>query len=261
MKTRARRALHGFGLGLLIAGPLFQPARAAAPAAPGHQTRWPLSEFTYLVLAPREGGAANDQPAKLALDFLSRSLGSIQLPDQEDAPTLFASGELAGLVKPLREAFAVAGPEEDVLLLSTNRRGGSFMSPPTGITARLFCREGRMQIIVHDARYEFVDRYRVTNVPPRFTFGSRTGAGRDRLAAPGAESPRADWLAFPLQAVEAASPAAGLATPAAPVPADRPKAAPADILERLRTLKKALEERLVTQEEFDRKQQELLKEL
>jgi len=64
-----------------------------------------------------------------------------------------------------------------VLLLSSSRREGEIFASPTAVTVRLFMQGGQLQFIVRDARLEFFDAYRGTNVAPRFSYGSRTAIG------------------------------------------------------------------------------------
>lgn len=225
---------------------------AVLGAAP-HRTNWELKEFTWVKLVPAEkGAAAAEHPAKLDGEALRRCLRAIRCGDE----SLFEAREADQLVKPLLEAFAVAEPGEDLVLLSTGRRGGGFMNPSFGVTARLFLEGGKVQVIVRDARLDFVDRYRVRGEKPEFVYGSRTQAGSAKIAGEGLASRRSDWVEFP--AVPYVAPAAVLpgfqGAPAPAAPAETPET-------RLRALKRLREENLITEEEYQKKRQEILKSL
>lgn len=246
-------------------------ALLSQPAKP-HRQQWKLSEFTWVKLVPKEDGApGNDHPVSLGAEFFTNQLGAIHVAAPAEASPLFAKDELAALRTPLREAFSLARPDEDLLLLSTSRRGASFLVAPNAVTARLFWQGNALQIIVHDARFEFMDRYRTTQVAPIFTFGSRSAAGEVQLQCPGALVQRSDWLAFPLQASPTQTPAAPpperTAVPAA-APTPEPAAPPARdaaffalLEQRLRALKHLRDENLISEEEYQKKRQEILNEL
>ncbi len=253
---------------------------AGRAAEPG-QTQWKLTNFTWLKRVPAEAGApANTHPAALAADTLQAMLEPVQATVEGQAIPLFAKDELKALAKPLAEALALAQPGEDLILLSTHKRGGSFMEMAVGLTARLFVRDGALHLIVQDARLGFMDRYAADRTLPAFVYGSRTAASSASLQAPGATQPRADWLALPLLAAPAlpAAPAVvaaprvaavpALATPPSPkAPAPEPPAAPRDAAfyeaqtQRLKALKKMRDEGVLTEAEFQAKREAILRTL
>ena len=278
-------------LGMSIA---FAPARAASwtdflfgaksgqadkPASSSERRIWRIGEFTAIQRAEREAGAgANQQPATIAPETLRQLLAPVRLVVGKNNVALFHPEELSDLIEPLAEALSVAGPGDDLLLLSTHRRGEGILRTPTGLTARLFVQGDALNLIVNDARRDFVNAYIGSRIPPTFAFGSRTTASSVALQDPGATLKRADWLAIPLQraaaapvvapapvvlplAVPAAQPAA-VAAPA-PAPAARPAApAPADEIEqRLLTLKRLRERNLISEEEYQQKRREILQAL
>ncbi len=250
-------------------------ALAALPVLAGDpgQWQWQPRNFTWVKRVPAEAGApANDQPVHLAKETLAAALTSVRFQaDGQDTP-LFAKDEVPLLARTLGEAFALAQPKEDLILLSTARRGGGLMAPERGVTARLFVKDGALNLIVHDVRQDFMDRYLVEGAQPTFIYGSRTGASGVSLEAPGATRLRGDWLALPL-AVPPAAPAAPTAAPApqplaAPAPvAPAPPAGPRDAAfyaaqtERLRALKKLRDENLLTEAEYQAKREAILKTL
>jgi hypothetical protein len=252
-------------------------------AAPG-QRLWRLAEFTRIELVPREAGAVeNQQPAQIPPDALRQQLMRVQSVAQGGGrQPLFGADELAALIGPLAQALSRAGPGDDVLLLSSSRRDEGLLFPAKAITARLFVQGDGLQLIVHDARLDFYDKYRGTNAAPQFTFGSRSSAGGATLESAGASNRRSDWLSIPMRAeASVASPAA---TPAAVTPAPMPAAATptpmptaatatptapppktqdgADSIERrLETLKRLRDRGLISEDEYQQKRKEILQSL
>lgn len=255
-------------------------ALAALPVLAGDpgQWQWQPANFTWVKRVPAEAGApANDQPARLAKEGLTAALASVRFQAEGKDTPLFAKDEVPVLAKILGEAFALAQPHEDLILLSTARRGGGLMAAAQGVTARLFVKDGALNVIVHDTRQDFMDRYLVEGAKPSFTYGSRTAAAQVSLEAPGASPRRADWLAFPLAALQQAAPAVPAAAPVAtvqpgaPAPVEAPAAAPAPPVrdaafyaaqtERLRALKQLRDEHLITEAEYQAKREAILKTL
>jgi len=237
------------------------PGRAAEPG----QTKWDLASFTWVQRVPAErGAAANAQPASLAKEVLQASLGSVRVSiDGQDEP-LFSADELAPLAKALSEAFSLARPDEDLILLSTNRRGHGFMAPAQGVTARLFVRGGTLNLIVHDARLDFMDRYFAEHTLPAFEYGSRTASSTVNLQAPGVAHLRGDWLALPLAAP---APATAVQPPPPPAAAPAPEATagPRNAAfyeaqtQRLKALKRLRDDNLISEAEYQAKREAILK--
>ncbi len=215
MKLLGHRIRPWLCTAVLVAAPAAWTAQAPKP----HPQVWKLSGHTWVKLVPREAGApANDHPVALDASSLAVQLGSIRIMGPSAEDPLFDNDEVINLSEPLRKAFAVAAPGEDLLLLSTNRRGTeNLMKLPRAVTMRLFWRDGAMQVIVHDARFDFL----ASDDEPTFTFGSRTAPGAVQLRSARAANVRADWLAFQAQAALPA-PAAPAAAPVPlpPVPAE-----------------------------------------
>jgi hypothetical protein len=244
-------------------------APGAARAAGTDRTDWHLSSFTWVKRVAAEAGApANTHPITLSPDALQAALGSVQTKDEGKDVPLFGKDELKDLSKALSEAFALAQPGQDLVLLTTSRHGASFLERATGLTARLFVRDGALNLLVHDDRLDFLDRYLVDNIQPTFTYGSRKTASTQQLQAPGATRLRGDWLALPL-----AAPAPAPVAAVAPVPAAAPKAAPGPApaahdaafyeaqTERLKALKRLRDEDLLSEAEYQERREAILKTL
>jgi hypothetical protein len=251
------------------------PARASEPA----QTQWKLNTFTWVKRVPAEAGApASAQPANLTPEALQAALGPVLVSLEGEDTALFAKDELKPLAKALSEALALAKPGEDLVVLSTFKRSSSFLEMAMGLTARLFVRDGTLNLIVHDARLDFMSRYSVDRTLPTFTYGSRSTASGVTLQAPGAIRLRADWLALPLSTIPAPAPVvvpvtaalpakATPTTPASPAITPDPSAGPRDAAfyeaqtQRLKALKKMRDEDVLTEAEYQQKREAILKTL
>lgn len=246
-------------IGLGVLGAPITLAAEAPPAVPAKspRSRWDLALFTELSLVPREAGSPrNEPPRELDPEALGRSLGQLRLNTEDGEEPLFDTSELAGLLKPLAEALALATPEQDLLLLSTHRRGGSFLNVPLTLSARIFLKDGALQLILGDTRKDATSYYLAQRMPPSFSYGSRSKASEARLKSSEGTQPRPDWTVLPL---------AGLLKGTTPAATSRPNSAPAapprDARERLQNLKRLREENLITEAEYEAKRTEILKEL
>ena len=251
---------------------------ATAVKVDAAQRSWRIGEFTTVQLVPAEAGAGpNQHPARVTADALRWQLGGIRTTVDGQMVTLFAADEVNDFAEPLAQALATAGPGDDILLVSSSRRGASFLTDVTAVTARLFVQDGSLQFIVRDTRAAFVKEYINSRTPLKFNYGSRASASGVALVNSSATSRRGDWLALGLSAPGAApavvaapvvaAPAAGVTTPAAP--AAVPAAAAPVVQEplqteaehRLATLKRLRDRGLISEEEFQEKRKEVLKQL
>lgn len=256
-----------------------------------NQRVWRIAEFTAIRIVPREAGAVpNAHPVRVQPELLRQQLALVRARLRGGEAPLFFADELADLIEPLAEALAVAGADDDLVLLSTARRDGGVLSTPLGITARLFVQGDALNLIVHDARLDFVNAYIGSRIAPTFTFGSRTQAAAAAIQTVSGTSRRADWVALPLAAmtgaaavtapapakaptpVAATAPVAPAAAAAvvAPAPTPAPKPAPAaaprardaafadEIEQRLVTLKRLRDKGLISEEEYQQKRKEVL---
>lgn len=235
--------------------------------AKGEKLVFRINELSAIQLVPREAGSApNEHPARVAPDVLRQQLAALRVVTEKgNVEPLFGESEVQDIAEPLANALAAAGPGHDLLLLSSSRRDGAFLTPPVGLTARLFVVGERLNVLVQDARVDYYGRWRGTHIRPEFTFGSRQSAGKARLQAQGGALQRSDWAQLPLVATAAPAPAATAmpAVSAAPAPAAQP-AAPAaagDAESRLRTLKRLRDTGLITEDEYQQKRGEILKSL
>jgi hypothetical protein len=242
-------------LALVLAAPL-----AAAP----HQTRWDIRRYTWVHLERMERGAEpNAHPSRIAPAALKALLATVTLPEAK-GETLFSSEDLARLAGPMAQALALADPDEDLVFMASAGRGKGILDPELTITGRMFAQGGKLHLLIQESRLDYVSRDLAGGYPGRPSCGSRKAAGPTVLLAPGAQSLRQDWLAFPLPAAEGAPlvPAASVSpAPAVPTAAPAPATPSPTAEERLRALKRLRDDNLITEEEFLRKRQEILKEL
>lgn len=249
---------------------LFGSSEKSASKGDSKRRDWVVHEFTVVRLAAREADAApNQHPQQFNAENLRRLLSQVRMAGGAGSEPLFATAELGDLIEPLVQAFENARPNDDVLLLSSARRGGGMLIQPYAVTARLFVQSGSLQLIVNDARYEFMNRYIGTREQPVFTYGSRTRAGTAVLRSDVATTVRPDWLAMSMAgtpAVGAVQPAAGagpvsggtVAAPLAPAAAAPAAAASNDIEQRLTVLKRLRDKGLISEEEYQQKRKEVL---
>lgn len=248
----------------LLAGQV--PIQAAPPTT---RRQWDLSLFTWIRRSPAEPGApANAHPFKASAKALEQALGTIQVASPAGEERLFDPNEAADLGRSMSEALAVALPGEDLELISTQKRLGGISSYALTVTARAFVVDGRLNLLVRDARRDVLYAYNLNFQMPEFEFGSRSKASAVSLRAEGAEARRPDWLALPLapsitQALPAPAPLpapAATPAPAPPPPAIAPAPSPS-LEQRLLRLKQIREQNLITEEDYARRKQELLKEI
>jgi hypothetical protein len=199
-----------------------------------------IGEYSWVQIVDKERGAPDNQhPAALTIEQVRTILGSVQTTVDGKTAALFSSYEIGDISKALSAAFAEARPTEDVILVTSSRHEG-FEFTPHAVTARLFVQAGALNLIVHDARYDFYSQTRGSNRAPAFTYGSREAVGVDPLGSNLGVNRRKDWLAMSVAgSTPAAAPAvqvpgpivpAGTAPPAAavaPAPAVAPAAAAA----------------------------------
>jgi len=220
---------------------------------------------------------ANLHPADVPADRLRGMLESIEVRPQGDnkGARLFNEDELTILSENIHAGLAQAGPDEDVTFAIIGHYPAlmGLLKEPMVTTGRVFCRDGKLDIIfgdVHRAVRENEDRRLYPFVP-----GSRgTAAPREwRLAAKAGgetfDQKRQDWITFSL----AAPPAPAVAPPARESTGTEQKAAPAvsptkpaavgkkSAEERLIILNELHNKNLINDEEYRTKRLEILNEL
>ncbi len=236
--------------------------------------------------------APNEHPVAIDVARVRVALQSFVLPGDKNQP-LFNADELAEIEAPLARALARATPQQDVCFAVSGQHGNfAPLSPRLVTTARVFQAGGRLNFVFGLVRHDWDSQFKATGAVIAFEPGHRARSQRAeaKVAADAArgDSLRADWVALgnlssppaPTAAQSAAADAKAAAAPAsapqvpaaaAPVPPSAaPPSAPAqtakpgnyeNIAERLRTLQKLRDEGLITQQEYEEKRREILKDL
>ena len=176
--------------------PLALVVATCLSAAPGHRRTWALGTFSWVKLERQEPGApANAQPCAMPRAALAGILTSLTIPAGPDREPLFLAEEAARLAEPMAEALAVADPGEDLIFMSTVKRGGGFMAPRLTVTGRVFVLEGRLNVIIQETRLEYDGRVRANDTPPLPGNGQRARPGAAVIASP----PHPPWSGPDLQ--------------------------------------------------------------
>jgi hypothetical protein len=271
-------ALIAVSLALAAMGCAHNPSMAAKNESV--KTLWHF-RYQYVRLEPQD--TCSDQPAvpnahpiRLKAEELRAALASLRLsiPDHERPTAVFTRAELDTLVPPMVEAFREADAGEDVAIAIEGAHPASIGYRRSMTTARLFYRDGRLNVIVgclHAPINDFDSPLHVENTDRRlkpFPQASRCHAavlkgtwvastlGFGLHEQNGGQ--RNDWLTLALGqgAVDMAAPP----SVATPVPG---KGTSSDqrIVERLKILKQLKDQDLITDQEYKAKKQEILKSL
>jgi hypothetical protein len=241
---------------------LFGGSKAGDASLLDPRTVWNIHDFSSIQLVPREEGAPdNRHPAVIDARTLQQLLESVRIPGAKGPVELVMGSEAEQLAEPLSQALASATPGQDVLLVSSERRIRNAIEPPTSVTARIFVNPEGLQLVVRDARFPFYDNWRGTGVTPTFRYGSRNSVGSAQLQSVLGIGQRADWLSFPLTVDRVSAIAPTLVKAVAPAPVQR-NAAFFDTQElRLQKLKSLREKDLITDQEYQQKRQDILKDM
>ena len=237
--------------------------------------QWEFAVHSYLTRTQVDPGApANAHPAQLDPAALKAALGALTFVAEGKEAPLFHPDELDRLANAMARDLALTQPREDLGLVSNYKREKGWLSDGLSVVGKVFIRDGKLNVIVHDPRMEWVVAYNLTDRLPDFDFGSRARPGDVVLKAAGATFPRPDWAVFELGALASAgqpAPAPKAAAQPVAAPAPKPAAQPvatpqssptptqASIEERLRGLKRFRDQNLITEEEYSRQKQDLLK--
>lgn len=222
------------------------------------------------------GAPANSHPASVPADAVRHMLAGVRVKGSYSIDTLplLSSEELDEIAAPLAAALAKASPQQDVAFAVTGYRGlfGKYSSP-SFTTARVFVREGRLNVIF-GRMHELVTRESLgTGGRQDWTTGSRAQQLEHglRIDAGGGQivGDRADWLAFDIATVRATVPAAPApketatgATPApsAPLVGDAERRAQ-KIAERMSVLDKLKSSGAITEDEYRERRRAILQEI
>ncbi|HUN94380.1 MAG TPA: SHOCT domain-containing protein [Burkholderiaceae bacterium] len=244
----------------------------------------------YVRIEPREPSSAPNQfPYVVDPAALRAQLAALRVPSDKDKP-LFLDAELDEIVAPLARALAKASADQDVCFAVSGRHGNYGMLTPRSVTtARVLRVDDRLNLVFGLVHHDWDSQYHANGIVLPFEPGHRGAPAKYEPAVAIAPelgaSHRSDWivLAPPTAVVQAPAPAkpaaaAAPAATAAPGPAMAPAAAPPPapppaatsegdkrnysiVSERLRTLKKLLDDGLISSQEYEAKKREILEQL
>jgi hypothetical protein len=235
--------------------------------------------ISYVRLEPREAGSPLNEHPVVAYtgDMVRERLGRIELPAQGNAP-LLGPAELSEISTPIARALGYATPYQDVCFaVASPAVAGAAQTITTG---RVFRVDGHLNVIVGLVHQPFTAQMAASH---QFPTGHRAAASADVALATDTDAAvvtRPDWITFqnlspavagarpgaPAAAAGTApAPAAAAAAPAAPPPSTAVAPAPSAptpgydaVADRLRTLRKLLDDGLITQQEYDEKRRQII---
>ncbi|HEY5974946.1 MAG TPA: hypothetical protein VIU41_09400 [Geobacteraceae bacterium] len=287
-------------LALLLTGCLAGCATIGSGGIPTSKERtiWQTRE-QFVSIVPQERGTdqavvANDHPVDIPADELNRLLASVQVvPQGASAPVpLFTETELLILKDAATSGLHQASPTEEVIfaVFGYYQALMGLAKEQKVTTGRLFYQGGKLNLILGIIHRDVMDREDRRLNP--FLPGSRQKVANlgARVVPPSAEADyalkRSDWLTFTVGRDETAPAAVTPATPtppaappapqptrqppvAAPVTAPAPAPATAGptkksqkgVEERLLLLNELKSKKLITEDEYRTKRQEILNEL
>jgi len=190
-------------------------------------------KFSYVRIENAEPGAPpNEHPVNIAVPALRSVLVAVVLPDRK-SEALLSNEQLDEIAGPLAAALAKAGAGQDVSFAVSGRHGFlGPLAPRLTTTARLFRRDGQLQVIFGRVRHNFESQYRATGYLMPFEPGSRAKViDSAAMVAVASETlgtvRRPDWVALRLDAPAAAAAASGASAGAAAASTGAATAVPA----------------------------------
>ncbi len=238
--------------------------------------------YSWVRIETRESGAVlNQHPVVVAPAELRALLEQVQWVDTQSEP-LFSAKQLDEISAPVAAALGRANAEQDVSFAVSDQFGlwGPLASRAV-TTARVFLRDGQLQLIVGLARRDFESQFRGTGMLIAFEPGQRAQPvdRQVKLAVAGGtgRQVRADWVALgasgdaaaaapvfptlPAPAAPSKAPAVSPASPVAPAAAKGADELYRGVAERLRALDKLRNDGLITDAEYQEKRRQLLRDL
>jgi hypothetical protein len=227
----------------------------------------------HVRLEPRSEASApaNDHPVQLTGKQVKAWLARIKVRPEDSGQlvSLIPSTQRTELSIIIAQALGDARPNEDVVFHSFRSAGSWFGSHRRVTTARVFYRDGALNLIFGDLDDFYSERidYELQPLEPGYR------AMRSELSGEVVDTPqvafvdgRKDWIRLdtaPLAAAESARPLEVVSSPAPPVAASQPRQAPRDprwmqLEERLLILDGLRRKGLITTEDYEAKKQDLL---
>jgi len=230
------------------------------------------NELEY-VRVVKESVSHDGQPVKVEEDKLAQALDSIQYrpADGGRVRSLLNEKEVQRLSRQLKRALAEVSSGEEVVFAMIGPHGASGVFAKGDLTTgRVFVDNGNLQVIIGEARKDFLPEYLQSGYLPAFTPGNpshRVSTGWNLGVADGSPvrlRDRGDWAEIPLAALQhsARQEAPARATePAQGGSQARPEPQRRTLRDRLKTLKQLHDDGLITDQDYDRKRKEILEQL
>lgn len=233
-------------------------------------------QFGYVHLEKIESGASlNDHPYSISDEDLKTVLSKLQVKILGVEEPLFNEEELNDVTPSLSQGLINARTDQDVTFAVVGKHGASRFN--TAISGRLFIKNDQLNIIFNEVRGEFEPEFRSLGVVRPFLPGSRNKPSQVTISTSAdisyPTSGRRDWVAIAANAIPNTTPvprspqkAAPAAAPASVAPAPvSPSTSPTpdyqDIEKRLTVIKDLKQKGLITEQEYDQKRKEILKNL
>jgi len=222
----------------------------------------------------------NEHPVSLDMGQIRNVLSSLEimLPKKDKSIPVFAKPELDNLEKYISQGLAEAGPDEDVVfaVVGVYRAVYGLAKEQKYTTGRVFYRDGRLNIIFGKIQEDYKSYELYASVDRRtnpLSPGSRSVPSEhawmlldqpDQSFNMTNSGERTDWVILDLASMEARA-ALGEKDAASQTPA-RPASQPAygpqkTLEERLQILNDLKSKKLITDEEYQQKRLEMLKDL
>lgn len=217
----------------------------------------------------------NEHPVSLDEDQLRNALSTLEItmPGNSKSTPVFTKPELDTLGKYLSQGLAQATPEEDVafVLIGDYRAAYGLAKEPKYTSARVFYRDGKLQLIfgkIQEDYKQYVDRrlYPLAPgsraVPSPHTWTLLGQPDQDFYMSSGGQ--RTDWIVLDLASMEARA-VMGEKASANQAPsasgAQPFSVGHKSVEERLQILNELKTKKLITEEEYQQKRLDILKDL
>ncbi len=262
----------------------------ACPRCEAKNLMWSAGQFDQVYLW--SGASRNAHPRNLNVDPLALLLNKISVKAGAKALPILGEDAAQELARGLVTAIARAEPQHDLRFFITSRANGGIFANRLAHSGTAFLDERGLNLIFGEANADFFQAWKGTRQARAFEFGSRTAASKVQLMADGLTQPRGDWVIIPLGAPASAPPppqtvagpattqgvgdatvyqsvgnaAPAAAAPVAPAPVAAPPAKGSEQFfqaqeARLKAIKRLREQNLISEEEYQAKRREILKDL
>ncbi len=222
----------------------------------------------------------NEHPVFFDTDQIRNALGSLEImmPGQSKSLPVFSKPELDTLAPYVRQGLSEAGPEEDVIfaVIGDYKAVYGLAKTPKYTTGRVFYREGKLNIIFGKIQEDYKsyglyapeDR-RLKPLAP----GVRSAASEhvwtllyqpDQEFHTGPDGQRTDWVVLDLASMEARAAMDEQPVKPAGSGGGQAQAMPKvekTVEERLKTLNDLKDKKLISEEEYQQKRADILKDL